>query len=214
MTINEYYKKINLKEDRFESQSSDEKEATLSNHIPSSLFPKPSIKKSCISPINEAFNTKSVKKSSISVEETKEYMNSRDSIEHSNKFQKIEKESRILRQKKITDHQDKLSVYVKMREKFCNTKKPEKIDLGYKGRPVQKLYQFSSDFQTCTGITDNGTLKDLENKFKDYIRKNSNSKLNAFEFANKKQLVECFKCTEIKYKDLPSFIQANSTQLS
>ena len=53
------------------------------------------------------------------------------------------------------------------------------------------------------------TLKRLY-KLKDFLRKNSKSKVNSYEFTNNSDLIAGFGCSEIKYNEITSVVKAHS----
>ena len=188
---------------------------TENNDIPADLeTPKYSlakaVKKSSIDPNIFEFVTKPVKKS---VEERSEIPSriSKDPV----KYQKLENNEKFQKiPKKSDSYLDKVSSLATMRERFCTkkiTQKPELQQLILDNKNLNDcVYKFKPEIQTCTNIYDEGNLKHLEYKLKDFLRKNSKSKVNSYEFTNNSDLIAGFGCSEIKYNEITSVVKAHS----
>ena len=140
------------------------------------------------------------------------------------KFLKLERNDKSSRVKK--PEETRLSSLVKMREKFNHNKSnsgqmqnslnssqvPTSAppDAGQSG----PLFQFSQELQSLTGVKSARSLSDLELALRFYLRTNSKALVNCYDFSDNEDLCSVFKSSQLRYLDIKSFIELNSSLIN
>ena len=204
-----------------------ESSGTNSNSL---VLGKAAIKKSCIDPSQQHLpNMRAVKKSCIAEHEKdfeeiqynrsnfkiKPLSEKRNIFERPSKYKKIERDNKTLRIKRAEDTIDKLSTLITMRENFLTKKSSEITTLDDSAHTLNpnstsNTYKFLPSLQKCTEIFESGSLFFLEQKLKEYLRKNATPKLNSYQLPDTPETLEAFGFTEISYNFFSNFVKNHS----
>ena len=149
-----------------------------------------------------------------------------DSQDRTTKFLKLERNEKQSRVKK--PEETRLSSLVKMREKFSQHKSnsvqikqfnnPQQgtscQTLDTSQAPAEPLYLFSEELQNLTGVRSARSLSDLELALRFYLRTNSKALVNSYDFSDNEVLRSVFGSDQVKYLELKSFIELNSSLIN
>ena len=189
------------------------------------------IRKSCFNPLDPLKESlRAVKKSSVSAQdiENSEEIDFRDATlyyqplnqeketnEKPSKYIKIEKETKAMRVKRTEDQMDKVSNLLKMKNQFNGNKKNEYVkdeeNIDREQNQVKEdRRKFKAAIAEVIECFEEASIDVLEQKLKEFLRKNSSQKLNSYSFEGNTKMSEAFGCEHILYQSLKDFVFNNT----